>query len=66
MNKRQKKKAYKKHLTALANDGRVFKSEESKEQWIRDTLDGFGTAFTNYHLKGYPESHHVQNTEEEK
>lgn len=56
MNKRQKKKDYKNHVIALADDGREFKSEKSKAQWIKDTLGGSGTAFTKYHLKGYPDS----------
>lgn len=55
MNKRQKRKAYKKHIVSLANDGREFKSEKAKENWINDTYGGLGTAFTKYYLKGYPE-----------
>ena len=55
MNKRQKRKDYKKHLIALANDGRL-KSKEAKEEWIKDTYAGLGTAYTKYYLKGYPES----------
>lgn len=56
MNKRQKKKAYRKHIVSLANDGREFKSKESKKLWIEETLGGLGTAFTKYHLKGYPDN----------
>lgn len=50
MNKRQRKKANKKHIVALANDGRVFKSAESKQLWINETLNGWGTAYTKEHL----------------
>jgi hypothetical protein len=56
LNKRQKKKAYKKHIISLANDGREFKSKKAKADWIRDTVFGLGTAYTKYHLKGYPDS----------
>lgn len=40
----------------LANDGREFKSEKAKRDWIRDTYAGDGTAFTKYYMQGYPES----------
>ena len=56
LNKRQKQKMRKKRILFLANDGREFKSEEAKRRWIKDTYDGWGTAYTKYHLKGYPES----------
>lgn len=56
MNKRQKRKLYKKHVTTLANDGRKFKSKQAKKNWIRVTCAGYGTAFTKYYLEGYPES----------
>lgn len=56
MNRIQKRKANKKRIIALANDGRKFKSEESKEKWIKDTYAGLGIFFTKYYLKGYPES----------
>jgi len=56
LNKRQKSKVRKKQIISLANDGREFKSEKAKENWIRDTYRGDGTAFTKYYLKGYPES----------
>lgn len=56
MKKRQKRKLYKEHLISLANDGREFKSERAKEQWIKDTYSGLGTLFTKYYLKGQPKS----------
>ncbi|ATP40717.1 hypothetical protein CSE16_12035 [Solibacillus sp. R5-41] len=56
MTERQKQKLRKKHILFLANNGREFKSVEAKRRWIKDTYDGWGTAYTKYHLKGYPES----------
>jgi hypothetical protein len=56
LKKRQKQKLLKKQIIFLANDGREFKSAEAKRRWIRDTYDGWGTAYTKYYLKGYPES----------
>lgn len=56
MKRRQLQKLRKKHIIFLANDGREFKSEEAKRRWIKDTYEGWGTAYTKYHLKGYPES----------
>lgn len=56
MKKRQKQKLRKKRILLNANDGREFKSEKAKEQWIKDTYSGLGTAYTKYHLKGYPDS----------
>lgn len=50
MNKRIQKKYYKKFVTSLANDGRKFKSEQAKKSWIRDTVNGAGTAFTKFYL----------------
>jgi hypothetical protein len=56
MKKRQLQKLRKKRILFLANDGREFKSEEDKKRWIKETYDGWGTVYTKYHLKGYPES----------
>lgn len=56
MKKRIRKKLNKKRIIALANDGREFKSEAAKQQWIIDTYSGLGTMFTKYYLKGYPKS----------
>lgn len=56
LKRRQKQKLRKKQIIFLANDGREFKSEEAKQKWIKDTYNGWGTAFTKYYLKGYPDS----------
>lgn len=51
MNKRQRKKNYKKYLITLANDGREFKSKKAKKLWISKTVNGWGTAFTKIYLE---------------
>ena len=51
MNKRQKKKNYKKYVHSLANDGRKFKSKKDKKLWISKTVNGWGTAFTKIYLE---------------
>ncbi|MCW6075496.1 hypothetical protein LAV44_09165 [Clostridium sporogenes] len=50
MNKRQRKKKYKKFIISLANDGREFKSKEARKLWISKTVNGWGTAFTRKYL----------------
>lgn len=51
MNKRQKKKDYRKHIETLANDGRLFNSKLAKKLWISKTVNGYGTYYTKRYLK---------------
>ncbi|MGF7535015.1 hypothetical protein AAGG74_15200 [Bacillus mexicanus] len=39
MKKRQRRKNHKQHIISLANDGRLFKSEDAKQKWIKDTYN---------------------------